>query len=1118
MPDQPYKNWPFIFESLGIVARKVEDQTDPHEWLNEDSIEELAEGGLGQRLGSVVVNCAGALGGAVFPLSAKVVTCGKLNGLFGSTWRYAVTADGGLWRRSGLTPGAYTKISSSFSGNPIYMVPFVPAVASAPWQYFADASGMWKDNGTLAAPLPMGIFQPQYPITAQSQDPDEIILDPMRSSSYTTSGIGSFSPNSVENSTNTSAAITATGIQAVPVNGGAGVSWLGLFQSLVIDTGGNEETVLVIGLTATGFIANFTKVHANGVTVDEYGWSGTVAASATGTVSRAFSGTPISAWPLILSQSDYIGVWIYVSDPTQVQSIQLAFTLADGSSFYKVVAQGPLQNLLTTASTNSTAAATAATDAILSESLGLYGNSASSIGELNAGGGWTPLLFQLSDFASTGNADFDALFDNWANVTGYTVTIIANDNAAPVLIEMSSLVLFGGAGPDTFAGVAYDYLFTFYNDNDGTESNPCMVMTNVNPPNSTNWVYPRRQPVLLTMNLKTYAQAGQLQDGQITAIRIYRRGGTLGDNYRRVDEIPVNIAAGGTVQYTDTTSDEDLAASDFISFTNDVPVTSSLPNPVNNTLGVAINTTNQVATITLATGYPAFSSPISVRQQVTLGSPTNIANNFETVIVLTLILTGPPLNKSVTGFTAFVQNTHAIGEQVQATEKIGQPVSGICIAFGQAWFWGDPLNPSTLYWSAKGNPQAVSSAANIDTGSPDDPLTAVVGFAGNLYISAPKAGWQSVAPGSNANASPTIYPTKCKHGCVADFGFVATEEGIYYQGVDGLRFFAGGASQYLTQNLEFIFQSVGVTPIVEADPTRLSQTIIQYWNMMILCSYIGVDGSRHRLILHSVYKRWRNDDVDAQAMFLEVDTNDLVYGDSNGLVHIDRQNLGYDQGSVGGVLAQVPIAINLQTSYQNQGLPANQKQYQNLQLDAATAGQPLTITLLFNDGQQSIVLGTVTTAQRAKVNLPINSGDGQQAYKASLQITGNLTQQIAIYQASLEALPLPITRRAFDSFKMNLSAPDSKIAKDIFWIYSAAAPIVVSVYYDDSPTVGFTFTMPTAGGIRNPLRQRLPAVSFRTIRFVGLSTADFMLWPDSCLWHKMQCQGRGYEKALFVEN
>ena len=1117
MPDPVYRSIPLIFQSKGIFARPVDDLIDPQGLLNENSVEELAEGAYGTRLGSVIVNSGGTLGGSVYPLSGKVLSLGKLGNLFQNFSRYAVDSAGNLWRRNSLTAGSYTKISSALSGNPCSMQSYTNTdFTSSNYIFVADSFGMFKDNGSLAAPQQNGCYPPQFPVSAAVQEPDEIVLDPARSSSYTTSGIGSFSDNYNVGITGTiTAAITVVGIQAVPFSSGGAP--LCLYASLIINPGGgDEETVLVIGLTATGFIAVFAKTHLTGATVEQFGWSGTVAASSTGTVALAFAGTPVAAWPTTLQQADYISFQLYVSDPTQVQSIQLSFTLADGSTFYKVIAQGPLQNLLTTASTNSTAATTAATDALLDDSLGLYGNSAGSIAQLNTGGGWTPFLLQLSDFAGSGNASFDDLVDNWSNITGYQITIVTNDNAAPVLIEFTSLLLVGGAGPDTLGGVAYDYVWTFLNPVDGTESNPSPIMTNQNPPNATNWVYPRRQPVLLNMNVKTYGPAGQLQDGQIGYLRIYRRGGTLGDNFRQLDQIPVDIAAGGTVQYTDTTPDYQLSGADIVSFTNDVPVPSLLPVPVNNTLSAAISTTNQIATITLATSYPlslGIPQPLVVRQKVTLGSPTAIANNFETVTVLTLIKNG---FGAITGFTAFVQNTHAIGEQVQSSIQPGQPVYGMVIAFNKAWYWGDPNNPSTLSFSTGNAPQYVGEANNVIISTPDDIITAVVPFAGNIFVSTLKSGWWMVPPDSPATQPP--FPTKAKHGCIAPFGYVATEEFIVYQAADGIRVFAGGASEYISQVIEFVWQGVGQTPIVEANQSLLSQTVMAYWNNMILISYVGVDGKRHRVIYHTVYKRWRNDDFDCQSIFLESDTNTLVVGDSNGLVHLDRQDIGYDQINNGGILAAGPIDINLQTAYSFGDAPNRQKNYANLQVDVDTAGQDLTFTLWFNDGESSIVLGTANTSERQKVNFPINSGDGFQAYKVSLQITGSLTSQAYVFQCAIEALTLPVTTQEHRHLQLRLGIEDSKFAKNIWWDYSATAPIEFSVYYDDNSIPGFTFTLPPNTALRNHVRTRLPAVSFRDIRIIGYSSGDFMVWSDSKIDFKPQAVGKGYQTMEFVTN
>ena len=1112
MPDPHYSEFPLLFRSAGIVARLTDDTASTEQYLNLDNCEETYENAFSQRLGSTLLTANGTPGQPVYPLSGICRSLFKLGQLGGLAYRYCVTSDGALWRISGLNPGSWTKISTSFSGNPCSIQSFSNTdFTSAVSAYFSDANGFWKDNGTFAAPQTGGIFPPMFPVSAQSQEPSTLVfLDNYTSGTgvYSFSGISGGTIASYVSTTLTSA-VTATGIQAVAV---ADPTQPNLFQLLTVDSGANQETVLVLLVTPTGFVANFTKLHASGVAVSSLSLSVTVPASTTATIGRTFVGNPIPISETVYgNQSDYIGLYMFVSDPSQIQSVTLKFDCGDGSFnsdyFYKVIAQGPLQALIAAATAPTSGwgwPITALTSATISESLDLYGNQPGGIGELNTGlANWTPLLFQLSDFAGSGRASYTDPVYNWSNVNGYQIQIITNDNTS-VTINLSALVLFGGAGPDTLGGVAYDYVGTFFNPVDGTESNPSPIMTNQNPPNQTNWVYPRRQPVLLNINTATYGPAGQLQDGQIGYLRIYRRGGTFGDNFRYLDEIPINIAAGGIVQYVDTTPDYLIAGNDFVSFTNDVPIPSLLPVPVNTTLENAINVTG-VGSIQTVT--PVSMANISVRQKVTLGSPTAIQNNFETVVVLTV---------GGSSFTAFVQNSHVVGEQVQASYKVGQPVYGMVIAFNKAWFWGDPNNPSTLSFSTGNAPQYVGEANNVIISTPDDYITAVVPYKGNIFVSCIKSGWWMVPPDSPASQPP--YPTACKHGCVAPFGFVATEEMIVYQSADGIRAFAGGASEYLTQTIEFIFQGVGTTPIVEANQSLLSQTVMAYWNNQVYVSYVGTDGNRHRVIYHTVYKRFRNDDFDCQSIYLEADTNQLVVGDSNGLVHLDRQDVGSDQINSGGVLAAGPIDINLQTAYSFGDAPQRQKNYSNLQVDVNTAGQNLTFTLLFNDGESSLVLGTANTTERQKVNFAINNGDGFQAYKVSLQVTGSLTEQAYIYQCAIESLTLPVTRRSIDTYFLRLGIEDSKFAKNIWWEYSASALIAFSVYYDDNPTPGFTFKVPANSGIRNHLRTRLPAISFRDIRIVGYSAGDFMVWSDSKVEFKPQASGKGYQVAEFVTN
>ena len=318
---------------------------------------------------------------------------------------------------------------------------------------------------------------------------------------------------------------------------------------------------------------------------------------------------------------------------------------------------------------------------------------------------------------------------------------------------------------------------------------------------------------------------------------------------------------------------------------------------------------------------------------------------------------------------------------------------------------------------------------------------------------------------------------------------------------------------YRTQDIEFLFQNNGPTPIVELDPTQFSQTRMAYWNNIVFLSYVGTDANIHRLMYHTIYKRWRNDDVPATAMFVEADTNDLLYGDAGGVIHQDRVG-SYDEENVAGTVTPTAIALNMQTAYMDQGKPKNQKNYNELTLDTNTNGQTLTATLIFNDGQITVPVGTFSTASRQKVNLNLLSGIGQQAYRVSLQVTGAVLSQAVLYQADLRGVILAETRQSMDTYWLKFGNDESKIAKDLYVEYTSTTALTGNFYYDQFTAPQFTFTLPASSRIST--RVRLPAIKFRLLRLVVTASADFQVWGGSKILVKPVCATKGYASMDLV--
>lgn len=1075
MADASYKTFPNTFISRGVTARYTDDTVPQGTYLNLGNCEEQSENAMSTRLGTRIIN---RIGTVVLPLGNPVHSLSKLLGLNNAAWRYAGSGTL-LYRREGTSQGPYTNIANGMSGNAWSSGVYRPTQSSYPYLFIADSARMLKDNGSFATPQQWGIFAPNQPVTAQAREPEMITWNNF-TNAFANNYVNFNSPTTtVPVSTSLTSFVTGGQINVVTPS-----SMTNINAGQLLSMGVGGEIVYVLSTTTTTFTAFFQFSHAPGTPIGWGALNGGVSTSTTASITYptmpALGNFPSG---VKTQPDDYININIFLDNPNNLQQINLLFDVGDGSFTQDYFIKSFLPALDQALISGTETATQAAVNQVFADALGITNASPTNPSYLNTGNNtYNFMRVKLQDFAAVGQADPNGVNFNWSDVNSMQIQVITNTNG-PVNVSFNNIFLSGGSGPDSFAGVAYDYLYTYYNAETGAESNPSIPMSAVIPLTGTTYFpprypLPRRQPVHLTLVAST--------DPQVTNIRIYRRGGTLSANYLRLDQIPA-----ASTSYIDISPDADISTSAPVSLVNDVPVTSTLPVPANTTLLVPLNPALPGAVMTVT---PASMANLFVNQQVTLGG---IADpNQEVVIVM-----------ATTGanFTAFVQNPHLAGDPVTAEAVYGQPCNLMAIAYNAAWLAGDKNNPHYLYYSTNFSPEAFGSPNFIEVGIPSDPITAIVPFQGSLFV-ATRDHWYAIGPATGA--APTVYPTSAVHGVYAPFGWVATESEIWHQSIDGLRSFAGGASNYRSQEIEFVFQG-GETPIPLAPLATRSQSTMAYRDNMVFLAYVGDGGVYHRLIYHTIYKRFRNDDVRASCMFWESDTNLLLYGDALGNIHQDRTGV-FDEGMSGGnTLITIPIIVNVQTSFMDQGQPKNQKNYNELTIDANTGGQAIQLALAFNDGEFTQIIGTLNTTTRQKVNFNLNGGKGYQAYRVSLLMTGGATSKVTFYQADLRGVELSETRLSFDTYWLKFGTDDSKLAKQFYLEYTSTSTLSISVYYDGAATPGFTTTMESAPQ-RISTWVRLPAVKFRLYRMIVTSTADFMVWPDSKVEVKPICLTKGY--------
>ena len=861
-------------------------------------------------------------------------------------------------------------------------------------------------------------------------------------------------------------------------------------------------------------------------------WSGSIAASTTGTI--ASSGAFDLSINKQVTDDDLIVITLAVSNPENVTNIRLQFDVNGSgytaSYYYKDIAPAYYQGNIA----NQVEAYQATENQIIADTIGLITGAPPNTttaqlqpGNISTGSGsWTAIYLRRGDFLPVGNAGQAGL--DWSNITGWQVICDTGDSGSTT-ISINGIYLQWGYGPSSIGGVGYDYRYTYYDAATGTESSP-----------SPEQYFDEQFGFLSTLSAPFYLrQAVQViglysLDPQVTHVRIYRRGGILADNWRLIGEVVNNRTWAGLFSlfvFKDVIADAAIEQAETLVLDNDPPVTSSLVDPIDTSLGAATmnlygSTYYQPAVAPIQIVTVADASAVFVPGQIV---DVGNANTLEQVTVV----------QGGTGqFSAVLQLQHNAGEPVSAysTPRAKCDLCAISNSGGviQVWLAGDKNNPHYLYYSKAGRPENFGPENYIPVGSPDYPINAVINWRGSIIVGTTATWWIIVG-----GARPYPQPTGSQHGIVAKRGWIEVEGAIWYQAVDGLREFTGADGVYKSDLIEWVYRDQPMSLIPLADLSQLDQTIMAYYQGEVYTSYVSQNsGKRYRLIYNRTYARWRYDDIQATAMFWEKDTNDFLVGrqigvGSNYAVIQDQvYTLDYDDGGwAGASLEQDPIILTTQLPYRDLGKPHFPKQWNMLETDVNTNGMTMATTLLFDDGDavSPIVLANTNTGTlRKKVQFVItgaapdagDTGGGQQAYRMSIKHTFSVTKAPILYQEDIYAAQLADYNNSMDTYWIKLNTDRSKLIKQGYFDYTSPVGIAVNLFADNGTVPYFTFTLP-AKTTRWVERVRFgnvnhgsTAFTCRLWRMTMLSldtTVPFQMWRAPMIEFKEIQENHSYE-------
>lgn len=1144
--EQAYKDFPYILNSKGIVARYAPDQCPPQTYLNLQNLEVRQENAISSRLGRSVVNSTQGTGNLpIFSgISGAIHSLGRLK-TSTTTFRYAACV-GNVFRIQGDSSGAFNRVSAlnEFSGARISTLNYRPNFSSSPWLFLADQAVMRKDNGTFNPMEQWGIFPPVAPVSTQLGGILETDIDlfgtnvtdaiPSPPKTYTSIAPATVNISAISRTGGVVTVVTSSAhniptifsafvplVSDVQIAGVTDGSYDGVFRPAVINTttftyvqagpntsssGGtvgpyevfNVNTSISSIPARTGLVT-ITPVSMTNITVGMALLLTDALGSNERVIVTAVTGSTFTA---------YVGNIHFPGE--NVLSLTLSGVINSGITA-QIVATGPfdldtsgalhpstsLDLISMMVNTNNTLASI-----IIYFDVGDGSFTDYYVGVVDLSGltlsTWSQLTIQLGSFTAVGLAG--TVGHTFNNVSAYNLTITAGGSSSSV--QFTDLYLQNVGGPVVAdGGSPYDYRETFFNNNTGHESNPGVEQV----PNA--YLSPSG-----SISNTIAVSLIQPPDSQVTHLRLYRRGGTLNTGWTMVAQVPV-----GTQSYLDGFNDDDIADNDLLELDNDVPLTTTLPVPVTATLVGAVvgGGTQTVALSSVVNVY--------VNQQMTI----DVGNLQETVIV-----------QAVAGnnITAYFQLSHLAGTAVTATTRSGHAVNVGAVAFEMAWLIGDADNPDRLYYSKPEDPESFPPQNWIEIGTPSDPLMGVVAMRGQIFVFSLSRVYRVVVyPG----VAPVYYPTSSRHGLAASFAWCVEESQIWYRSQDGIYVFEGDDSKYVSEPIEWLLANkepnlsyIGIgAQDINLDMSNITPAIFSAASCMayakneVFYSYQGVDGTRRRLIFDTAKQRWRNDGAGYLSMLFEEDTQNFLCGDSsNGLVYIDRTGDFDSGGYVAGSIVENPIAFQFQSPALDQGYSRNNKIYTELTIDLDTSGQSgsgITISALviFDLGMTTEnVFGPFVLSSNGRSQIPLlfNNGEAYAARTVTVSVDGVVVAPVHLYGIHIKAAVDAEYRLSYDSYWDKFGTDEPKFIKQCYLEYVApdAGGINFSVYTEGSALPAFSFNAPQAL-TRTVLLVRVPPTKFHTFRTVGVSVTPFQLYGESHWEWKPVTGDKGYAKAKF---
>jgi hypothetical protein len=738
-------------------------------------------------------------------------------------------------------------------------------------------------------------------------------------------------------------------------------------------------------------------------------------ANAIGTVtsgSGAFTGSFFSSGGDSFQPEDYLHFSLFIDSLQDVQQVQIAFDVGDGSFtqnyYYYSVRANDIQAALASVGVTPTQSQLAMVQTLsqraridleLANETGNQGLTSSGKQAAPGSSQWSEIRFPISALTRVGNDQTKTLQN--ANAVQL---LFQSNSVAGFTAHFNSIHLTGQYQADVGdIGEPYRYRVRPRSSVTGVKGNPS--------PSTRYGISPRRQQVYVTLPSAAY-------DPQIDTWDIERFGGSI-TSWRFVGSIP----SAGSTYFVDNFSDDAVNAGDELEFDNFEPWP-SVDVPLTVTSGVTVVGTSVLVPIVGTTNVLRYLPGTLVR----LGD----GNVYTLYTRPTLISTGLYLMQFVESANAMTNAALYIYEPILARQFL--PYMWGPDASGTVFACGDPLRPGTLSYCKNYAPDSAPDSYNTEITPPSEPLMGGEILDGLSFVGSTERWWALIPQPDNPTQRINVRQDPLPFGLVAPWAHCNDGIRIFSWAKDGIYSSADGS--LTDKDLYNLFPHEGIVgkpvtyngnTVYPPDYSRAGTFRLAYANRYLYATYQDSTGTYRALTLDLRNMAWSPDvytgsqvsvifHPDQQAGTLQSTTppayNEVVMGTTTGLVAAQAP----DTNDLGG-----PIACILDTNEFDGGDIRAGNQWGDIFLDCLpiAAGAALVVTPMSLGVPTSAPVTISQSTSRVRTPVSVGGEDLVDFMGIQLAWSDDFTRQTAstklyIWQPSFIPKPETIADRISD--------------------------------------------------------------------------------------------------------